>query len=102
MREIWGPKPFRFINVCVLHPMFIKELKKAWEGSNVRGWAGYIVMSKLRLLKMALKKWNSEVSGNVESKLKEGEDELHKLDLKAESTNLNEMETTRRKELWLQ
>lgn len=52
----WGPKPFRFINAWVLHPMFMKELKKAWEGSSVREWAGYIVMSKLRSLKMALKK----------------------------------------------
>lgn len=55
-------------------------------------------MSKLRSLKLALKKWNNDVFGNVESKLKEAEEELHNLDLMAESRNLNEMEITRKKE----
>lgn len=35
----------------------------------------------------------------MESKLKEAEEELHNLDLMAESRNLNEMEITRKKEV---
>ncbi|XP_028091886.1 uncharacterized protein LOC114292178 [Camellia sinensis] len=52
----WGPKPFKFINAWVLHPDFLDEAKRAWESSGVQGWACYIIMEKLRVLKVALKK----------------------------------------------
>ena len=42
-----------------------------------------------------LKEWNIHVFGNVKKNLKEVEDELHLLDLCAESTVLNETELAR-------
>lgn len=80
----WGPKPFKFINAWVLHPKFLVEANKVWDSTNVQGWASYIIMEKLRVLKIALKKWNTKVFGDVEAKLKEVESELHSIDLQFE------------------
>ncbi|GMP73401.1 hypothetical protein CsSME_00031171 [Camellia sinensis var. sinensis] len=41
-------------------------------------------MEKLRVLKVALKKWSAEVFGDLEAKLKEVESELHSMDLQYE------------------
>ncbi|GMP81224.1 hypothetical protein CsSME_00036003 [Camellia sinensis var. sinensis] len=48
---------------------------------------------------MALKKWNVEVFGNVESNLRDAENELHAPDLTTEMRNLDEGEIKRRKEV---
>lgn len=85
----WGPKPFRFISAWVLHPLFLKEIQKVGKNTQLDGWTGYIIMAKLRSLKLALKKWNSEVFGNIESQIKDAESELHTIDLQAKSRPLN-------------
>ncbi|KAL7161405.1 hypothetical protein ACSBR2_041963 [Camellia fascicularis] len=79
----WGPKPFKFINAWLLHPNFLHEVRKVWDSTRVHGWASYIIMEKLRALKVALKRWNVEVFGDVDSNLKEAESELHALDLQS-------------------
>ncbi|XP_028104780.1 uncharacterized protein LOC114303834 [Camellia sinensis] len=56
-------------------------------------------MEKLRTLKVALKKWNVEVFGDVESELKEAERELHPMDLQPEVRELTEEEDGRRNEV---
>ncbi|KAL7177287.1 hypothetical protein ACSBR2_030606 [Camellia fascicularis] len=95
----WGPKPFRFLNAWVLHPNFIKEVEKVWMGSQVVGWAGFRIMTKLRSLKQALRIWNVEVFGHVESKLKAAEAELHSWDLIAKERDLLEAEVRKRIEI---
>lgn len=54
---------------------------------------------KLRKLRLILKKWNTEVFGNVTHSIKEAKDELHKLDLLAELRDLSEGEAQRRREI---
>ncbi|KAL7161402.1 hypothetical protein ACSBR2_041968 [Camellia fascicularis] len=95
----WGSKPFCFINAWVFPQDFLKEVKRVWETTKVERWAGYVIMEKLRTLKLALKIWNVEVFGNVDTKLKEAEDELHGLDLIAEGRSLNIGECSRWKEV---
>ncbi|XP_028109238.1 uncharacterized protein LOC114307949 [Camellia sinensis] len=72
--------------------------------SAVTGWAGYVIHSKLKALRAKLKEWNIHVFGNVKKNLKEVGDELHLLDLCAESRELNETELARarllRDEVW--
>ncbi|XP_028125789.1 uncharacterized protein LOC114322644 [Camellia sinensis] len=53
---------------------------------------------KLKRLKIALQQWNSEVFGNVNTKLKQVEDELHMFDLVAEEREFEEEEKARRRE----
>ncbi|XP_028105282.1 uncharacterized protein LOC114304318 [Camellia sinensis] len=92
----WGPKPFRFINAWCLHPKFKTEVKNCWEAFQVSGWASFRLLKKLGNLKSHLKRWNCEVFGNIEEKLKKAEDELHEWDLIAEGRNLQDAEIKRR------
>ncbi|XP_028053164.1 uncharacterized protein LOC114257582 [Camellia sinensis] len=72
--------------------------------TSVTGWAGYVLVQKLKHLKLELKKWNVEVFGNVSSKLKVSEEELHAFDILAEERPLVQAEMARRRvvrgELW--
>ncbi|KAL7208341.1 hypothetical protein ACSBR1_030152 [Camellia fascicularis] len=101
----WGPRLFRFINAWTLHSQFLSVVKHSWEEAAVTGWASYVIYSKLKALRIALKTWNLEVFGNVKHKLKEAEEELHSLDLCAEYRDLDDSEKSRRQalkgEVWL-
>lgn len=55
--------------------------------------------TKLKELKQALKKWNVEVFGNLESKLKQAEGKLHALELITESRTLDEDKGRRSREV---
>ncbi|XP_028073736.1 uncharacterized protein LOC114276156 [Camellia sinensis] len=100
----WGPKPFRFLNAWTLHPSFSKLFVAIWSSSLVTGWAGYILVQKLKHLKLALKKWNVEVFGDVSYELKVSEEELHAIDILAEERPLTQAELARRRvvrgEMW--
>ncbi|XP_028079578.1 uncharacterized protein LOC114281323 [Camellia sinensis] len=95
----WGPKPFRFINAWILHPGFSFIIKKSWEESVFSGWAGFVIVMKLRNLKLDLKEWNTEVFGNVSYSLKKAQEELHEWDLVAESRDLGVNEIARKREV---
>ena len=88
----WGPKPFRYINAWILHPGFMKLVNKVWEGTRVEGWGSFKLKVKLQMVKKALKEWNVEVVGNLECKLKEFEEKVHKYDLLSEHRTLSEEE----------
>ncbi|XP_028089725.1 uncharacterized protein LOC114290049 [Camellia sinensis] len=94
----WGPKSFKYINACVLHLTFLDEVKRVWDSTRVQGWASYVIMEKLRVLKVALKRLNMTVFGDVDSKLKKTEIELHSLDLQSELRVSDEVEKGKRKE----
>ncbi|XP_028121120.1 uncharacterized protein LOC114318423 [Camellia sinensis] len=53
----------------------------------------------MKELKLALKQWNSEVFGNINTKLKQAKDELHQIDLVAKVRELVEAEKARRREV---
>ncbi|KAL7236992.1 hypothetical protein ACSBR1_020141 [Camellia fascicularis] len=86
----WGPRPFR---------RFSSFLWKIGEEANVVGWAGYILLNKLKTQKLGLKKWNKEIFGNVTNKLKTTETNLHKFDLLAEDRDLTNSEKVTRREV---
>ncbi|XP_028103474.1 uncharacterized protein LOC114302620 [Camellia sinensis] len=54
----WGPKPFRIENAWFLHKNFHSFGENSWKETAVVGWAGYILLKKLKTLKIGLKKWN--------------------------------------------
>ncbi|KAL7208281.1 hypothetical protein ACSBR1_030105 [Camellia fascicularis] len=100
----WGPRPFMFLNAWTLRPSFSKFFVDIWSNTSVTGWAGFILVQKLKHLQLELKKWNVEVFGNVLSKLKVSEEELHALDILAEERPLVQAEMARRRvvrgEMW--
>jgi hypothetical protein len=63
-------------------------VKGEWESYDVGGWMGYVLKEKLKRLKGALKKWNKEVYGNVDSKIAALVGEIEELDLKGELSRL--------------
>ncbi|KAL7226446.1 hypothetical protein ACSBR1_021526 [Camellia fascicularis] len=93
----WSPKPFRFLNAWTLHSNFLDFIEKTWKDTMVQGWAGFALQIKLKTLKAAFKNWSKKVFGNVTFKLKSAKDDLHTLDLIAESRDLEEDEKLKRR-----
>jgi hypothetical protein len=93
----WGPKPFRFNNHWLSNKDLPILVKGEWESYQVGGWMGYVLKEKLKRLKGALKKWNKEVYGNVDSKIAVLIDDIEELDLKGEVEGLSEDELLLRK-----
>ncbi|CAL5382198.1 unnamed protein product [Camellia sinensis] len=82
-----------------MHPNFRSVVQKAWSESLAQRWAGFRIKMKLCGLKPELKRWNLEEFGIVESQLKKAEEELHALELMAESRVLETQESAVRREV---
>lgn len=67
----WGPTPFRFENMWLLHQDFKRNIQEWWEEHSEFGWAGYCLMKKLKFVKEKLKIWNREVFGDVRIRKRE-------------------------------
>ncbi|XP_058223301.1 uncharacterized protein LOC131333018 [Rhododendron vialii] len=85
----WGPKPFRFMDIWLTNPNCLKVAKEAWESCQVYGWAGFVIVQKLRAVKNRLKQWNKEDFGNVFTGLESCQETIYKLDLVAEDRQLH-------------
>ena len=59
-----GPRPFRFQGMWVSHPSFLNLVRSVWS-SSITGSGTGVVVQKLKLLKMALRRWNWEVFGDI-------------------------------------
>jgi hypothetical protein len=101
----WGPKPFRFNNHWLLNKDLPNLVEAEWNSYQVCGWMGFVLKEKLKRLKGALRKWNKEVYGSVDSKIADLMEGIEVLDLKGESGGLSEVELLLRKakfsQLWL-
>lgn len=53
-----GPSPFRFCNCWLLDKVCWKEIGASFAGNYIKGWAGFVICSKLRKVKVAVKDWN--------------------------------------------
>ncbi|RVX11490.1 hypothetical protein CK203_015858 [Vitis vinifera] len=66
-----GPTPFRFENMWLKEEGFKEVLRRWWEEIQISGTASYILSEKLKALKPTLKKWNTEVFGQIKVKKQE-------------------------------
>lgn len=100
----WGAKPFRFNNFWFSHSNCIKVMEHAWMGNQEGDWAAFRITKKLQAMKEALKMWSKEEFGSLQTKLDQTEEQMHALDLKAETGSLQpeEMDSRRRlrSEMW--
>lgn len=92
----WGPKPFRFMDIWLSNPNCLKIAEETWKNVQVTCWAGFILLQKLRAIKVKLKVWNEEEFGDINSALLETETELHRLDVLAEDRLLTPDEIARK------
>ncbi|MCH93657.1 LINE-1 reverse transcriptase like, partial [Trifolium medium] len=101
----WGPKPFRFNNHWLNNKNFRKVVEGEWASYHVNGWMGFVLKEKMKHLKGALRKWNKDVYGNVDTKIGDLTDAIELLELKGEQGGLTEDELLERKgmfdNLWL-
>lgn len=88
----WGPKPVRFLDIWLSDPKCMKVAKETWEEALVQGWAGFIIVQKLRAMKDRLKLWNKQDFGDINCALQDTEAKLHHLDTLSEARQLNEEE----------
>ena len=61
----WGPTPFRFENMWLLHPEFKERFRGWWQECQEIGWEGHRFMRKLQFIKAKLKAWNRDVFGDL-------------------------------------
>ncbi|XP_058217549.1 uncharacterized protein LOC131328649 [Rhododendron vialii] len=92
----WGPRPFKFMDIWLSNPSCMKLAKSTWNECQVTGWAGFIIMQKLKAVKHKLKVWNKEVFGDVTLALQKTESALHQFELLEEERQLNEDENAAR------
>lgn len=99
MDQEWGPKPFRVLNCWLKDPRFHKFVEDGWNGLVINGSSSYVLKEKLKQLKVMMKKWNTEVFGNLGVKKKEVVLRMKELDQIAEDSQLSEEEIKERKDL---
>jgi len=87
----WGPSPFRTLDVWLEEPKFLAIFKQEWVQLSAMTFE-----QKLREMKKPLRKWNREVFGNIDTKISAYQKELEKMDMKAQSEELMEIEWSRR------
>ena len=64
---------------------FVERVQKWWDSYHFHGLLSFILASKLKALKMDLRKWNEEVLGNLIKKKNELWVELNALDFDVHS-----------------
>ncbi|XP_028087035.1 uncharacterized protein LOC114287789 [Camellia sinensis] len=110
VRRLWGSRNIEFMSVdsegttggllCIWDPAVFTLSGCCCN----RSWSGFILYQKLKHLKLILKSWNIELFGNIHSKIKSLEEELHALDIIVEEKALVASEKSRRKvvrdEMW--
>ncbi|GLT59702.1 hypothetical protein SLA2020_325070 [Shorea laevis] len=97
----WGPKPFKLYNVWLQNPSFREMVESQWNNSDIRGWGGYVVKEKLKLLKNCVKEWTRAQEQGVDKQIEEAKAEIAKLDCQGETQHLTEAECLRRRDMMI-
>ncbi|KAJ9680549.1 hypothetical protein PVL29_019768 [Vitis rotundifolia] len=85
----WGPTPFRFENMWLLHPEFKEKFRDWWQECLVEGWEGHKFMRKLKIVKSKLKEWNKVAFGDLRERKNLILSDLGRIDLIEQEGNLN-------------
>ncbi|KAK3220321.1 hypothetical protein Dsin_014291 [Dipteronia sinensis] len=85
----WGPSPFRFPNWWLEEKEMMKETIKGWKNCKTSGSKGFVLFSKAKAAKNALKRW-LKTSKVLLKKPKEVEDKLSGIDIKVETEGWTE------------
>ncbi|KAF9604617.1 hypothetical protein IFM89_008883 [Coptis chinensis] len=61
--------PFRFMDMWCSHPSFLPLVEENWHGP-IDGNPFYVLIQKLKRLKLALKTWNKEYFGHIQNNIR--------------------------------
>ena len=94
-----GSRPFCFENMWLKAEGFMEKVRTWWESYHFQGSPSFQFASKLKALKLDLKKWNAKEFGNVEDKMNKLWKNLEVLDLLEDSCPLSYDETLEKEQL---
>ena len=78
---------------------FMDKVRSWWESNTFRGFPSFRIASKLKVLKLDLKKWNGEEFGNLENRMCKLWKDLNDLDLIADCQPLTNEEILEKDQL---
>jgi len=90
--ENWGPRPSRMLKSWQYVPGYKQFVTEKWNYFQVDGWGGYVLKTKLKLIKAALYEWHVSHSRNIPAKINSFKARLSLLDEKGETGGLSEVE----------
>ncbi|XP_058759249.1 uncharacterized protein LOC131632522 [Vicia villosa] len=76
----WGPKPFKIVNAWFDNKEFLPFVEKEWLSLKVSGRADFVLKEKFRLLKVALRRWITEVFGKIDLEIEGDRFEINEAD----------------------
>jgi len=88
--KVWGPRPFRTIDVWYLKSGFKELVKDKWKSYYVQGNDMMKFKDKLKSLMVDLKVWNRDVFGNLDTNKKKNLKEIDDLDSQDDQGELEE------------
>jgi hypothetical protein len=94
-----GKRPFKFENMWLKKEGFGALVKQWWDSYQFQGSPSFIFASKIKALKLDLKKWNEEVFGNIECNKSKLLDDLKELDAIEEVRALDSAELAKKGEV---
>nr|KYP35282.1 hypothetical protein KK1_043696 [Cajanus cajan] len=81
-------KPFKLINGWLDCDGFEEFIIEMYNNLEFQGWGPYVFKEKLKALKVVVKKWSKENTGQLEGKIADFKKTIVNLDAKAEGQNL--------------
>ena len=76
----WGPKPFKVYDGWLMNKDYQNVVRNCWSESQPKGWGGYVLKSKLQILKQRLKNWSKDNIGDLGNKVKKIQQKLNDLE----------------------
>ena len=66
-----GRKVFRYFHMWKMHPTFENIVRGVWQVANIRGTSMYQMITKLKMLKLELRKLNKNEFSHIQEREKE-------------------------------
>ncbi|MCH79622.1 cysteine-rich receptor-like protein kinase, partial [Trifolium medium] len=90
--EDCGPRPSRMLKCWKDVPGYNLFVREKWNSFQVDGWGGFVLKEKFKMIKLALKDWNTTHTQNLPSRIESLKERLAALDDKGGEEGLSETE----------
>ncbi|XVF45632.1 hypothetical protein PTKIN_Ptkin02bG0222200 [Pterospermum kingtungense] len=100
----WGPKPFKLFNHWLDNSDFNSLVEEEWKSYEVRGYAGFRLLQKMKMLKNDIRLWNGYHKGGIVADINSLDKEIDNLESEYEDCPNNEeigsLIAEKNKDLW--
>jgi len=92
--ENWGPRVLLMLKCWADFPGYEQFVRDKWGSFTIEGWGAYVLKEKLKLIKGSLREWHQRHSQNLTGKYNMVKERMSILDIKGETSSLDEEEVT--------